>query len=173
MQSIRKYASLENTERRDAIIFRSLRFLPRQFYLLPQRESSLTIRPVWFGGWMLTWATTLESVLNRPSSTSGFDLANHPRVVNAFFIFVPAFFLALSFTLMGIANHYWNESLALCVLRRFSANCAVVADFDCFVATTNCDHYSTRRYSTSTRESPPTSFSCKDWKSVSLERPTR
>lgn len=170
MQSIRKYANIDNTDRRDAVIFRSLRFLPRQYCFVFYRASTLMHRTVWFGGWMLTWATALESVLNRAPTQNRFDLANYPRSVNAFFIFIPVFFFSLTFTFVGIADARWKESLAMSVplfLRDFA-----LADL-LRAATTNLSLHSPPRLATSSRQYRSTSSNCKRSKLVSLAKRTR
>ena len=98
IQSMRKFLNIDNRDRRDAVIFRSTRFLP-----------------LWFGGWMLAWATTLAPVLNRPPK-GRYDLARHPILVNTVFCFVPALFISLAFVLIVIADHHWKDCLITFVL---------------------------------------------------------
>ena len=64
---------------------------------------------------MLLWATTLAPLLNpnRPQSSSRYDLARHPILVNALFLLIPTAFITLAFVLIGIADARWVEALVV------------------------------------------------------------
>lgn len=82
--------------RRDAVTFRTLRYIP-----------------LWIGAWILTWTTILEST--HASTERMFDLESYPRLVNTFFLGVPAILFTLLVSLTIVSDFYWKQVLVMSV----------------------------------------------------------
>lgn len=59
------------------------------------------------------WSTAVASILSRPATTSRLDIANHPTLVNAFFLSLPFLLLGTVIPLAQSVNWHFNHAFDL------------------------------------------------------------